>query len=158
MKLTKQQMAHFETFGFLVFPGLLADEIEEITQRFEKLWSDHGGGHHGKDHDNKRRSAILPFIDRDEYLSALIDNARIDGIASSILGDDYNYTASDGNLYVGDTSWHSDGYGRSDYLSIKIALYLDTVARDSGCLRVIPGVTTSATSSPMPCTRVSLLP
>ena len=139
MKLTQQQMAYFETFGFLKFPGLLADEIAEITRRFEMLWSARGGGHHGKEHDKKQRSALLPFIDQDEYLSALIDDPRIDGIASSILGDDYNYTASDGNLYVGDTSWHSDGYGPSKYLSIKMALYLDPVARDSGCLRVIPG-------------------
>ena len=139
MKLTQQQMAYFETFGFLSFPGLLADEVDEIIRRFEKVWAVHGGGHHGREHDRERRSALLPFIDRDEYLSALLDDPRVDGIASSILGDDYNYTASDGNFYVGNTGWHSDGYGISKYLSIKMAMYLDPVGRDSGCLRVIPG-------------------
>ncbi|MDP7631339.1 MAG: phytanoyl-CoA dioxygenase family protein, partial [Candidatus Latescibacteria bacterium] len=36
--------------------------------------------------------------------------------------------------------WHSDGYQRAPgYRSIKLAFYLDTVGRDSGCLRVVPG-------------------
>ncbi len=139
MRLTQQQLGFFETFGFLKFPGLLADEVDEITRRFEKVWADHGGGHHGREHDREQRSALLPFIDKDEYLSALLDHPGIDGIAASILGDDYNYTASDGNFYVGNTGWHSDGYDRGRYTSIKMAMYLDKVGRDSGCLRVIPG-------------------
>ena len=139
MRLTQQQLGYFETFGFLKFPGLLANEVDEITRRFEMLWAAHGGGHHGREHDREQRSALLPFIDKDEYLSAMLDNPRIDGIAASILGDDYNYTASDGNFYVGNTGWHSDGYRRGRYTSIKMAMYLDKVGRDSGCLRVIPG-------------------
>ena len=139
MKLSKQQLAHFETFGFLYFPSILVDEVDEITLRFENIWAVHGGGHHGKRHDKEQRSSLVPFIDQDKYLSAMLDDPRIDGIVSSILGDDYNYTSSDGNFYVGNTGWHSDGYGHSKYLSIKIAMYLDPVGRDSGCLRVIPG-------------------
>ena len=139
MILSDQQMAYFETFGFLTFPGLLIDVIDETTLRFEKVWADHGGGHHGREHDREQRSALLPFIDQDPYLSAMLDDPQIDGIASSILGEDYNYTASDGNFYVGDTEWHSDGYGHSKYLSIKMAIYLDPVSERTGCLRVIPG-------------------
>ena len=139
MKLSKQQLAYFETFGFLCFPGLLAAQIDEITRRFENVWATYGGGHAGSEHDGEQRSALLPFIDRDKYLSAMLDAPRIDGIVSSILGDEYNYEASDGNFYVGNTEWHSDGYGKSKYRYIKIALYLDPVGRDTGCLRVIPG-------------------
>ena len=139
MRLTNQQINYFQTFGYLVFKGLLANEISEITQRFEKVWSDLGGGHYGRKHDKKQRSAFVPFIDQDEYLSAILDNEMIDGIASSILGDDYNYTSSDGNFYVGDTGWHSDGYTRVKYVSIKMAMYLDAVTSNTGCLRVIPG-------------------
>ena len=139
MRLTNQQINYFQTFGYLVFKGLLANEISEITQRFERVWSDLGGGHYGRKHDKKQRSAFVPFIDQDEYLSAILDNEMIDGIASSILGDDYNYTSSDGNFYVGDTGWHSDGYTRVKYVSIKMAMYLDAVTSNTGCLRVIPG-------------------
>jgi hypothetical protein len=46
---------------------------------------------------------------------------------------------SDGNYYVGDTGWHSDGWNSSGLLFTKIALYLDPLARDTGALRVIPG-------------------
>ena len=139
MRLTNQQINYFKTFGYLVFKGIFVDEINDITQGFERVWSNLGGGHYGKEHDKKQRSAVLPFIDKDEYLCALLDNDSIDGIAASILGDDYNYTSSDGNFYVGDTGWHSDGYTRKKYLSIKMAMYLDTVTANSGCLRVIPG-------------------
>ena len=45
---------------------------------------------------------------------------------------------SDGNYYVGDTGWHSDGWHK-EILHIKIAFYLDPLTRDTGALRVIPG-------------------
>ena len=139
MKLTQQQLNTFDAFGYLGFPGLFANEIEAITASFEQVWAENGGGHFGKAHDRKRRSALIQFIDQNEHLSTLIDDARIDGIASSILGDDYNYAGSDGNYYVGDTGWHSDGYRKKRSVSFKMALYLDPVTADSGCLRVIPG-------------------
>ena len=139
MKLTRQQRSFFETFGYLGFRGLFAKEAEAITEEFERLWAERGGGHHGGPHDHQQRSALVPFIDQSEYLSALLDDPRIDDVASEVAGDDYNYTGSDGNFYVGDTRWHSDGYARSKYRNLKFAFYLDPVDRDSGCLRVIPG-------------------
>ena len=137
--LTAEQMAYFETFGFLSFPGLLADCVDKIIEEFENIWAAHGGGHHGSEHQGAARSAILPFLDESEYLSSLLDDHRIHDIAFSICGDDFNYTSSDGNLYVGDTGWHSDGYGTRPVISIKIAFYLDPVTGDTGALRVIPG-------------------
>lgn len=55
--------------------------------------------------------------------------------------EDYNYTGSDGNFYVGDTNWHSDQYkGRNvKGKSFKMVFYLDPVTRNTGCLRVVPG-------------------
>ncbi|MCE9590473.1 MAG: phytanoyl-CoA dioxygenase family protein [Planctomycetes bacterium] len=136
--LTPQQMSFFDTFGYLAFPGLLNDRIAKIIEAFEELWALHGGGHNGKPHDGKQRSCLAPCADRSEYLSSLLDDPRIEGIAASVLGDDFNYGGSDGNLYAGDTGWHSDGWNPSS-LNIKFAFYLDPVGRDTGCLRVIPG-------------------
>ena len=48
MKLTSQQRTFFEMFGYLGFPGLFAAEAEAITAEFERLWVEHGGGHHGR--------------------------------------------------------------------------------------------------------------
>ncbi len=138
-RLTDQQMAFFDTFGFLYFPALLADCIKNIISEFEAIWTAHGGGHHGKDHDGVSRSCILPFPDQSEYLSSLLDDPRIHDIAASICCDDFNYTSGDGNFYASDTNWHSDGYSGERILSIKIAFYLDQLTRDTGALRVIPG-------------------
>jgi ectoine hydroxylase-related dioxygenase (phytanoyl-CoA dioxygenase family) len=138
--LTEQQLAQFDTFGFLGFPGLLADRADAIIEAFTENWAKHGGGHNGKPHDGKARSVVVQFLDQSEYLSTLLDDHRIHDIAASILGDDFNYMGSDGNFYVGDTKWHSDGYGgRGGPKHIKIAFYLDPLTRNTGALRVIPG-------------------
>jgi ectoine hydroxylase-related dioxygenase (phytanoyl-CoA dioxygenase family) len=138
--LTEQQLAQFDTFGFLGFPGLLADRAGAIIEAFAENWAKHGGGHDGKPHDGKARSVVVQFLDQSEYLSTLLDDHRVHDIAASILGDDFNYMGSDGNFYVGDTKWHSDGYGgRGGTKHIKIAFYLDPLTRHTGALRVIPG-------------------
>jgi hypothetical protein len=145
LQLTPQQRAFIDTFGYLVFPGLLCDRIDRILEEFEAVFAAHGGGHHGRPHDGTARSCIVPFLDRSEYLSSLLDDPRIDGIFTSLLGEDYNYLGSDGNFYVGDTGWHSDTdwsgrmRGKPPRVFYKMAFYLDPVTRDSGALRVIPG-------------------
>lgn len=145
LQLTAQQLAFMDTFGYLVFPGLLSDKIDRIIAEFESVFAAHGGGHNGKPHDGTARSCILPFVDQTDYLAALIDDPRIDGIFTSLLGEDYNYLGSDGNFYVGDTNWHSDTdwsgrmRGKPPRIFYKMALYLDPVTATSGALRVIPG-------------------
>jgi hypothetical protein len=135
---TDLQREFFHTFGFLSFPGLFADRIAEITSEFEAVWDGRGGGHYGKAHDGKARSCIVPFIDQRERLASLVDDPRVLSIARGLLGDDFNYMGSDGNYYVGDTGWHSDGW-HTRVLHIKMAFYLDPLTRDTGALRVIPG-------------------
>lgn len=136
--LSEQQIAFFNTFGFLAFPGLLKDRIEEIIREFHAIFQNRGGGHDGRPHDGSKRSCIVPFLDQSAVLCTLLDDPRIHGITASLLGDDFNYMPSDGNFYSGDTGWHSDGWHR-ETMHIKIAFYLDPLTRDTGCLRVIPG-------------------
>ncbi|MBB16140.1 hypothetical protein CMK22_12765 [Candidatus Poribacteria bacterium] len=136
--LTDQQVSFFHTFGYLSFPSLMANCIDEIESAFEALWGENGGGHNGQPHDGKARSCIAQFVDRSEQLSALLDDPRILRITKTLLGDDFNYMGSDGNYYVGDTKWHSDGW-HDEILHIKIAFYLDSLTRSTGSLRVIPG-------------------
>ena len=137
MRLNEQQLRFFHTFGFIAFPGLLKDRIDAVINEFEVIWAKNGGGHNGKPHDGKARSC-MGFIYQTEYMATLLDDPRLVGIASSLLGDDYNVTGGDGNYYVGDTGWHSDGWS-SDLKNIKIAFYLDPLTKNNGCLRVIPG-------------------
>lgn len=137
-KLTYEQMCFYDAFGFLNFPSLLNDRIERIIAEFGALFDRNGGGHFGAPHDGMARSCIVPFIDQSEYLSSLLDDPRILAIATSLCGDDFVYSGSDGNYYVGDTGWHSDAMSPK-YPYVKIAFYLDTLTRDTGALRVIPG-------------------
>ena len=78
-RLSEQQLNFFETFGFLSLPGLMADCIDEITDVFERIWTEHGGGHNGQPHDGERRSCIVPFIDQHPTLCALLEDPRING-------------------------------------------------------------------------------
>jgi hypothetical protein len=137
MTISDEQIRFFETFGFLQLKGLMSDIIDEISMAFEEVWQQHGGGHAGTAH-QQQRSCLVPFIDRHERLSALLDDPRILAIAQGILGPDFNYSTSDGNLYVGDTSYHSNSFA-GGLRALKLAFYLDPVSSDSGCLRVIPG-------------------
>ena len=139
-KLTEHQINFFDVFGYLSLPGLVADRIEEIQREFEAVWTGRGDGHDGKPHEGSARSCIVPFIDQSGVLCTLLDDQRILAIAKTLLGDDFNYMGSDGNFYVGDTGWHSDGgHGHGDPMHIKIAFYLDALTGDTGSLRVIPG-------------------
>ena len=140
MRLSDQQRYYFRTFGFLLLRGLFTEEIERITEAFKRIWDNHGGGHGGRPHDFVQRSAIHSFIDQDEYLCSLLDDDRIDGVVADVLQDEnYNYTVSDGNYFVGDSDWHSDNSFDTEYRTIKIIFYLDPLTRDNGCLRVMPG-------------------
>ena len=133
-KLSQHQLDFFDTFGYLAFPGLLNDCIDKIIEEFEDIWVKSG-----RTHDGVKRSALVPFSDQSEYLSSLLDDPRIHDIASNLCGEDFNYFSGDGNYYVGDTAWHSDGYNTRIVRMIKMAFYLDPVKENTGALRVIPG-------------------
>ena len=117
LRLTPQQLAFMETFGYLSFPGLLDDCIDEVIEAFEAVWAALGGGHDGKRHDGTARSCIVPFIGQSDYLSSLLDDPRVNGIFSSLLGDDFQYLGSDGNYLC---RRHRQALGRrlaaADYL------------------------------------------
>ncbi len=135
MQLSEQQLNRFHTFGYLSFPGLLKGDIDWITEGFEEVMAT---ACDGRPHDGSARTSIVPTIDHHEKLCTLLDDARILGIASALLGDDFNYASGDGNFYTGDTGWHPDG-DYPELFAVKVAFYLDSVGRDSGALRVIPG-------------------
>ena len=133
MRPTDQDVRFFETFGFLRLPGALRAEIDWITEEFEAVFADRGVAH-----DGTKRSCVVPFIDQRERLCTLLDTPVVLAVGNRLLGEDFSYAAGDGNYYTGDTGWHSDGY-HPDGGYLKVAIYLDPVGPDSGCLRVIPG-------------------
>jgi ectoine hydroxylase-related dioxygenase (phytanoyl-CoA dioxygenase family) len=134
--LTEQQRTHFETFGFFVRRNALSpDETAEITRHFEEVLAEDRAG---QSFDGDKRQALLGFVEQRAELIKLVEDDRVYGVIEQLLGPDFVWIGSDGNLYVGDTGWHPDN-GTPEYRRIKVAFYLDTVTKDSGCLRVIPG-------------------
>ncbi len=135
MELTEQQVRFFNTFGYLCIRKMFSpDEIGLITSEFETAISSVGGANH----DGKARTMFGGPIERTERLCTLLDDPRITGLIGGVIGDDFDYCSGDGNYYSGDTAWHPDG-NWGELFAIKVAFYLDSLTKDTGCLRVIPG-------------------
>jgi ectoine hydroxylase-related dioxygenase (phytanoyl-CoA dioxygenase family) len=141
--ITGQQVTFLETFGYLKFPGLFVDEIEEITEAFEEVFADRDHVRVEMNepvHRNDRRIMIPAFLDKHPALARLVEDERIQEIARTLLGDHVQYAESDGNLAFCPTEWHVDAYNAPiRQRHIKISFYLDSLRGDSGAIRVIPG-------------------
>jgi len=156
--LTSQQKAHFDVFGFIVVRQLFPpDEVAIITREFDAAMLE---GRGGKPFDGKQMSGVINWSYSRPSVQYLTTDKRILGPIEQLLGPGYTLDKNnDGALRVGDTEWHPDlGWdpsipggkndpewiagrrGRNHYIpSIKVAFYLDSVGKDSGCLRMIPG-------------------
>lgn len=130
--LTVEQMAQFDTFGFIAIRGLFSPrEVADIRSEFDDLLDEERGR---RSFDGKERQAVQPFVEKRAPLTRLLEE--------DLLGPGFQWIGSDGNLYVGDTEWHPDRQGDEveyRYTRIKTALYLDPVTGDTGCLRIVPG-------------------
>jgi hypothetical protein len=134
--LTEQQRNHFETFGYLLMKGCYSEEeIRNITLAFDQVLDD---DRQGEAFAGEKRQAVLGCVEKHQVLCNLVTDDRIFDPIHALLGDDFVWIGSDGNLYVGNTGWHPDG-SQLEYARVKVAFYLDPVRRESGCLRVIPG-------------------
>jgi len=138
MELTRDQVDFFETFGFIVFHQLFnQDEVATMLRESEEIMSEKRGG---RPFDGKQWQAVQPFFERKPYLHSLITEPRLLAIADGLLGkDDYFMEVTEGNLHVGNTAWHG-GFGSAELIpSIKVGFYLESLTRETGALRFIPG-------------------
>jgi hypothetical protein len=139
--LSPQAVKFFETFGFVRVPGLLADDIDEITDAFEEVFAQQPATEMLETvHFSKPRQAIPYFLENHPRLKELETDPRILDVVVSLMGPDFEYRQADGNLLSCDTSWHCDIYGSPlDQFHIKLFFYLDRLDGQTGGLRVIPG-------------------
>ena len=133
MTMSSQQKRFFEDFGYLFLPGLMKEEAAWIIEEYERVFSEAGIAH-----DGTNRSSLGNIIEKSELLCTLLDNSKVDGLLAGLLGEGYSYLGSGADLYVGDGMWHSD-YCNSPVLTVKWAMYLDHLTKDTGALRVVPG-------------------
>jgi hypothetical protein len=133
--LSPEQLNHFEVFGFLVWRQAFSpEEIGDISDQFDSALRE---DRQGEDFPGDKRQGVLGFLEQREGLRRLVEDDRIFLTVEQLLGPDFVWIGSDGNLYVGDTRWHPDN--AEPYRRMKVAFYLDPVTKDTGCLRVIPG-------------------
>ena len=135
------------TFGFLILRRLFPKpEIEEIIRDFEEVLAEARGG---LPFDGVQRQGITgSFIEKRLSLMRLLEEDRIHRPIEQLLGKDYLYRGSEGNLMVGDTAdWHPDGYRpwlhpdgwQLTLAKVQLVFYLDVLTKDTGSLRVVPG-------------------
>ena len=135
--LTDQQVAHWRTFGFLVLREVFSlEEMDEIRDVFDAVMEEERQGH---PFDGKESQTVLWFVEHRPELARLAEDDRIYGRMEQLLGPGFIWLLSDGNYYVGDTQWHGGEGGPVLLPHVKIAIYPDTVTKETGSLRVIPG-------------------
>jgi hypothetical protein len=148
--------AHFEAFGFVVVRGCFgAAETVEIRAAADELWG--------------RGLAGAGFAEQHPRLAALAGDARVLGPAAQLLGPDFVWAGSEGNVSaVTIFGWHADrkywgppaeaghapaagwpqacGPGApqrdlslTSFRQLKMSLYLDALGAAGGCFRVVPG-------------------
>ncbi len=142
--ITTEQIAHFQTFGFLALKQAFSfDEMAEISRIFDNILEEDRQGQPTLDEKQQSRyhrlQSIYGIAGRDPLLIGLVADDRIYETVSQLLGHGCRWLCSEGHRYLGDTKWHPDGGSTQDYPFIKVSLYLDPLMKDTGCLRVIPG-------------------
>jgi len=135
--LTAGQIAHFETFGFVVLRQLFTpEEMATIKRESDEIFDEVRGG---APFAGEERQAVQPFFERRPFLAGLAADDRIYGIGEDLLGPDFVLDGTEGNLHVGETAWHGSAPRKGYVLETKITFYPEPVTRETGCLRVVPG-------------------
>ena len=140
--LTPEQIAYFETFGFIIRKQLLSpEEMESVTREADELFAEdlRDSGDAGL------HQSVVPFVEKSARLTELVDSDRIYGTVEDLMGPDFRWSGSEGNKGPinerREHAWHADRPGTREaaYPRLKIMIYLEPTTRDSGALRVIPG-------------------
>lgn len=140
--ITKEQIAHFETFGFLVLRQAFSpEEVKRLMSRFEAIFKRGTPRIENSGIGKKATKVFDYFIETDPELAELAEDDRIYGTIEQLLGEGFIWTGSEGVLGRSQTNWHADRQGSIElnYMTIKVHLYLDPTRKDSCALRVIPG-------------------
>ncbi len=139
--LSEAQKAFFGAFGFLLLPGLFADDIAELTAAFEDVFERNPAFESHEDlHFNDRRMIITGVARQHPRLDALYGDPRVIDIVSTLISPDYVTCESDASLFYCDTSWHADTFGSPlNVYHVKLSFYLDPLVASTGAIRMIPG-------------------
>ena len=120
--LTPAQVAHYETFGFLLLPQVFtAVEMADISRDADEVWKE--------DHERqpeKPYQIVVPFVEERPRLAQLPEDDRIYLSIADILGPGFVWGGS-------------EGHKGSFTARVKVMIYLQPLRKETGALRVIPG-------------------
>lgn len=132
--LTRDELEHFGTFGFVVRRAMLSDdEVRGLASELHAELDDAYGGF-----DGRARQWALMSTPRTPRFAALLEDPRFVAIAEQIMPGETLGIAADGSRYVGDTLWHGDTTGPAQW-GVKFLFYFEPLRAESGALRAIPG-------------------
>lgn len=138
MKITDEQRAFFDTFGFVIFRKIFpAREMARISSAFDRAMQ--GLRISGRIERDVRAHPSRLFMDADmPLLASLADDQRFAGVAEQLLGRPVICIQVAGHYYMADTPWHSDDSDLG-HTGVKFSIYLDRLDAKSGALRLLPG-------------------
>lgn len=140
--ITKEQIAHFETFGFLVLRQAFSpEEIERILSRYEHIRLGQTPLIEEAADGKTVTRAYEYVVETDPELAKLAEDDRIYETIEQLLGRGFIWTGSEWISGRSQAPWHADRQDRTDlyYTTIKVHLYLDLTKKETCALRVIPG-------------------
>ena len=137
--LTAEQKAHWDTFGFLMLRQLFApDEVKVLREAATEVVNQQGGSNAFT---REPGFSMGTFMERHPALAHWVDDDRVYDIPETLLGPDFFLIHTGGAVYRGATPWHGGPPPdpHKPFANAKIAMYFDSLRKDDGCLRVIPG-------------------
>lgn len=141
--ITPQQKNRFDLFGYLVFPSLLIDRVQELRAAFDDVFAEAAAEiipwEHVVHH-NRPRQIMPAIVDKHPLLHALAHDSVVSSIIGSLLGEPFRLLGSDGNIYDCGTRWHTDITGLPyNCRNAKAIVYFDEMRAGEDAFRAIPG-------------------
>jgi hypothetical protein len=137
--LTTVHIDHFQTFGFTVLRGYLADRIGQLGGEVDAAIRDGYAATYDERVIDGISGHYLPMAARLTPVSASLvcDDPRFIDAAGQLLGGPVIPECPEGVLYFAEAGWHTDdGIGIH---GVKFAAYVEELTGATGALRLVPG-------------------
>lgn len=121
-----------EVFGFGRMPAVVrGPALDELAAACDRILGPSSGA------ETTERVTAFDVLETMPELAAIAHGDVVREIRDAFFGRASHIVASDANLLVGDSYWHSDGSYQTPFL--RFVLYLEPNTAKDGALRVFPG-------------------
>jgi ectoine hydroxylase-related dioxygenase (phytanoyl-CoA dioxygenase family) len=137
MELTKLQLQHYDSFGYLLIRDFLSpDLVQQLRDTLTRLKTEESGEPDPLKHSGR----VVGMFDTDPLHVKLFDDIHLHAIASQLLRSDnpVRFLGDEYASFSTPADWHPDMGPSTPFESLKFGFYLDDISR-GGFLRVVPG-------------------